>query len=100
MVKKDNYFFNELFSKDFENKHSRTCVECGNLLFQTCREKKSLFLIHYKQYGGSQTLPLPINISRRGNVLTIYSINYFIHRNSYDFYNAVERVKKFISAVN
>ena len=56
--------------------------------------------MHYKQSGGSQTLRLPINISRRGNVLTIYSINYFIHRNGYDFYNAVETVKKFISAVD
>ena len=100
MVKKDNYFFNELFTKDFGNKHSRTYVACGDLC-QACRKKKNhCFLMHYKQSGGSQTLPLPINISRRGNVLTIYSINYFIHRNSYDFYNAVETVKKFISAVN
>ena len=64
------------------------------------KTKNHCFLMHYKQSSGSQTLPLPINISRKGNVLTIYSINYFIHRNSYDFYNAVETVKKFISAVD
>ena len=70
-------------------------------MFQTRRKKKNhCFLMHYKQLGRSQTLPLPINISRTGNVLTIYSINYFIHRNCYDFCNAVETVKKFISAVD
>ena len=80
-----------------ENRYGRTCVECGDILFQTCRKRKSLFFDAYKQRGGSQTLL--INISRRSNLLTVYSINYFIHINSYDFYNAAETVKKIISAV-
>lgn len=57
--------------------------------------KKNCFLKQYKQPGGSQVLP--INISRRGYVLTICSINDIIHKNSYDFYNAAETVKNFIS---
>lgn len=53
--------------------------------------------MHYKQLGGALTSP--INILRTGNVLIIYSINYFLHKNSYNFYNAKEAIKKFISAV-
>ena len=65
--------------------------------FKPVEKRKSLFFDAYKQRGGSQTLL--INISRRSNVLTVSSINYFIHINSYGFYNAAETVKKIISAV-
>ena len=53
-VEKDNYFFKELFTPDFDNKYSKRCMECGALSFDTCRKKKeSLLLLHYKQSGGS-----------------------------------------------
>ena len=65
--------------------------------FKPVEKSKSLFFDACKQRGGSQTLL--INISRRSNVPTVYSINYFIHINSYDFYNDAETVKKIISAV-
>ena len=55
--------------------------------------KKILFLTYSKQSGGSQALPI------NTTVLTVYSINYFIHRNSHNFYNASETVRKFVSAV-
>ena len=65
--------------------------------FDTCRKKNRCFLLHCKQSGGS--LALPVNISRRGNVITIYSINYSIHKNSYDFFNVEKVIRKFILAV-
>ena len=64
---------------DLDNRCTRSCSECGNI-----------FLTHYKQFGGSLTLP--VNISRRDYLLTIYSVN--IHKNSYDFYSAEETKKK------
>ena len=39
-IEKNNYCFKELFSQDFENKYSKRCVECNNLPFDTCTEKK------------------------------------------------------------
>ena len=66
-------------------------------LIHVKRKKKQCFLTHYKQLGGSLTLLA--NILRRGNLLTIDSINYSIHENSYDFYNAEETMKKFISTI-
>ena len=59
--------------------------------------KESLFLPHYKQSGGS--LALPVNISRGGNVITIYLINYSIHKNSCDFFDAEKTIRRFILAV-
>ena len=41
-VEKDNNFFKELFTPDFDNKYSKRCMECGDLSFDTCREKKGL----------------------------------------------------------
>ena len=59
--------------------------------------KELLFLPHYKQSGGS--LALPVNISRGGNLITIYLINYSIHKNSCDFFDAEKTIRRFILAV-
>ena len=96
-INKDNYYFKELFTKDFENKYSKRCEEC-NLVFSTCRKKKNLcFLLHYKQSGGSSIRPL--NILKRSNVITNYSINNSIHKNYYDFFDAEKTVKEFNSSL-
>ena len=97
LTNKDNYFFKELFTKDFENKYSRRCEEC-NIVFSTCRKKKNhCFLLHYKQSGGSGSRPL--NILKRSNLITNYSINYSLYENYYDFYDAEKTVKDVISNV-
>ena len=40
LINKDNYYFKELFNKDFENKYSKRYEEC-DLTFDTCRKKKN-----------------------------------------------------------
>ena len=40
LIEKNNYYFNELFTQDFESKYSERYVECNNLSFDTFREKK------------------------------------------------------------
>lgn len=97
LIEQDNYYFKELLTPDFNNKYSKSCVECEGLLFETCRKKEPLFLLHYKQLGRS--LALPLNISRRGNQITIHSINSSIHKKSHDFFNAERTIKSFISVV-
>ena len=98
LIENDNYYFSELFNKDFENKYSKRCMECNNLSFDTCRKKKNhCFLLHYKQSGGSLK---SLNISRRGNVITTYSINYSTHKNSYEFFDAEKTIKDFASVVD
>ena len=37
LIDKNNYFFKELFTQDFENTYSRLCVEC-NIDFSTCNQ--------------------------------------------------------------
>ena len=39
LIDKNNYFFKEFFTKDFENRYSRRYEEC-NIDFSTCRKKK------------------------------------------------------------
>ena len=40
LINKDNYYFKELFTKDFENKYSKRCEEC-DLTFDTCRKENN-----------------------------------------------------------
>ena len=72
-------------------------MECGGMLFKTCRKINNCFLLHYKQSGGP--LALPVNISRRREIITIYSINYSIHKNSYDLFDAEKTIRSFNLAV-
>lgn len=92
LIEKNNYYFNELFTQDFESKYSERYVECNNLSFDTFREKKKESLFFIKQSSGSLK---PLNISRRGNVITPYPINYSTHKNSYDFFKVKKNNKRF-----
>ena len=98
LINKDNYYFKELLTKDFENKYSKICEE-WDLIFDTCRKKTNhCLLLHYKKSGGSNIRPL--NILRRSNVITNGSTNYSTHKSHYDFFDAEKTVKDFISAIN
>ena len=59
-------------------------------------KKNHCFLSHYQQPGSLNNLPL--NISKR-SLITYYSINYFLHKNYYDFYDAKKTVNYFIFSV-
>ena len=97
LINKSNCFFKELFLPDTENVHSKRCDEC-QMKFKNCRQKKNYsFLVHREQQvGGSTNQQLPQNILGRG-VITYYSINYFQHKNFYDFFNAEKIVDNFLS---
>ena len=95
-INKNNYFFKELFSIKTENKYARRCEEC-KITFNSCREKNYYYLLHYQQSAGSNNLFL--NISK-WSVITYFSINYFFHKNSYNFYDAKKKtVNDFIFCV-
>ena len=54
--------------------------------------KKICFLLHYKQSSRSNNKPL--NLSKR-SLITYYSINYFLHKNHYNFDDAEKTVNDF-----
>ena len=58
-IVKDNYFFKELFTPDFD-KYSKRCIECGGLSFETSRKRTIVFCCIKKHSGGSLALPLNI----------------------------------------
>ena len=63
---------------------------------KTAGKKKHSFLVHREQQvGGSTNQQLPLNILKRV-VITYYSINYFQHKNFYDFFNAEKIVDNFL----
>ena len=96
LIDKNNHFFKELFSTDTANKYSNRCEEC-RMLLDTCRKKKNhCFLKHYVQSGGSNNFPW--NILKR-SIITYYSINFSLHKNYYDFYNAEKTVNDFSFSV-
>ena len=96
LTDKDNYFFKELLTKDVENKYSRRCEECKKD-FSSCRKKNHSFLSRYSQSGRS--IIRSLNISKRSSI-TYYSINHFLHKNYYDFYDARKTVDDFIFSVD
>ena len=97
LINKNNYFFKELFLPDAENIHSKRYNKC-QMQFKNYRQKKNhSFLVHKEQQvGGSTNQQLPQNILGRG-VITYYSINYFQHKNFYDFFDAEKIVDNFLS---
>ena len=61
-------------------------------------EKKiTVFLSRYSQSGGS--IIRSLNISKRSSI-TYYSINHFLHKNYYDFYDSRKTVDNFIFSVD
>ena len=81
-----------MFTKYTENKYSRRCEECR----KDCgsrRKKSHCIFLHYKQSVRSNNKPL--NVSKR-SLITYYSVNYFLHKNHYDFYYAEKTVNDFI----
>ena len=72
-----------------------TNVKCNS---EITDKKNHSFLVHREQQvGGSTNQQLPLNILRRG-VISYFSINYFQHRNSYDFFDAEKSVDSFLNA--
>ena len=71
-----------------------------NETFCRCRELKNHnFLKHYQTGGRRPIENRPINVFRRENFLTIFSINFVQHSNFYNFFNSEETVDNFLSVV-
>ena len=67
----------------------------GKCNLKTADKKNHSFLVHREQQVGVSTnQQLLLNISKRG-VITYYSINYFQHKNFYDFSDAEKIVDNF-----
>ena len=70
-------------------------VTNGKCNLKTADKKTHSFLVHREQQVGVSTnQQLLLNISKRG-VITYYSINYFQHKNFYDFSDAEKIVDNF-----
>ena len=59
-------------------------------------KKNHSFLIHRQQHVGGSTKRLPLSRLRRG-LITYFSINYFQHKNFYDFFNAEKSFDAFLN---
>ena len=59
-------------------------------IVEAAEKKVIVFFLHYKQSVGSNNKPL--NVSKR-SLITYYSVNYFLHKNHYDFYYAEKNCK-------
>ena len=94
-INKINYFLRELFSPDC---NSKRCHEC-QVQFKNNRQKKNHnFLINkYKPTGGAINQELPVNISKRW-LITYHSINFYQHKDFYDFYDE-KIVDRFFNSV-
>ena len=61
--------------------------------FKVIDKKSPCFLAHHKQVRGANN-HLSINVSRR-SIITYYWINFSLHKNFSDFYNAQKTVDDF-----
>ena len=95
LVNANNYFFRELFLPDSTSKR---CEEY-QIEFNNYRQKKNRnFLFHRNQQtGGAINQQLPVNILKRG-LITYYPINFYQHKNFYDFFDE-KIVDRFFNSV-
>ena len=78
----NNYFYQIL---QIFIRRDAMSLECN---LKTADKKKHSFLVQrQQQVRGSTDQQLPLNILKRG-VIIYYSINYFQHKNYYDFFDA------------
>ena len=96
-IKENDTYFKDLFLPDTIEKK---CIFC-DIFFKTCRQKKiHMLLFHYgtkKQFGGSKSTTLPINILKRGSII-YFSINFTQHKVFYDFFTS-DIVDDFLQSV-
>ena len=83
LINKNSYLFKDFFSLYVENVYSKRCNEC-QMQFRSSRQKKPLFF--NSQITNWRFQQLPLNILKRG-VISYNSINYYQHKNMYDFFD-------------
>ena len=90
-----------MFAPDLESKYFRHCDKC-KMQCEGCRQKwatlsfsapREQVAVHHGQVGGAND-QLPINILKR-SITTYYSINFSLHKNFYNLYDAKKTVDDF-----
>ena len=99
-INKNSYYLKAFFLLDKDRFYSKYCDKCKKV-FNSCREKENhSFLQHYQQADGFANMQnnLPINVLNRGSI-AYFSINYSLHSNFYNFFDAENTVDDFLEAV-
>ena len=88
-----------LFEPDGNRCYEKKCYRC-NRTFHRCRDLKNHHFLSHCQSGGQ--LPVenkPLNILKRSNFLTSFSINFDQHQDFYIFFDSEKLVDDFLSVL-
>ena len=98
-INSKNYFLKALFEKDNEIFSFRKCYRYHDLITSRSEEIQHNFIKH-SQKGGEIPLENKQFKKTRDRSIIRFSIDYDVHRNSYDFADPVKLLEDFFEVVN
>ena len=94
-IDKSNWFFKNLFNtKNF--KRLKKCLRCEEFIYDSKSKAEHDFLNHFSEGKEQPFENKPLNIRVLENKITIYSIEYSKHKDSYDFFDSEKCVNDFL----
>ena len=94
-IDKSNWFFKNLFDKK-NLKILKKCLRCEEFIYDTKAKAEHDFLNHFSEGKEEPFENKPLIIKNLQNRITIYSIEYSKHKDSYNFFDSEKCVSDFL----
>ena len=94
-IDKSNWFFKNLFNTK-NLKILKKCLRCEEFIYDSKSKAEHDFLNHFSEGKEQPFENKPLNIRVLENKITIYSIEYSKHKDSYDFFDSEKCVNDFL----
>ena len=91
-----NWFFKNLFDKK-NLKILKKCLRCEEFIYDTKAKAEHDFLNHFSEGKEEPFENKPLIIKNLQNRITIYSIEYSKHKDSYNFFDSEKCVSDFLN---
>ena len=94
-IDESNWFFKNLFG--FKNsKILRKCLRCDDFIYDKKAKVEHDFLNHFSEGKEQLFENKPLDVTRLRDQITIYSIDFIKHRDSYNFFDSEKCVTDFL----
>ena len=94
-IDKSNWFFKNLFNEK-NLKILKKCLRCDEFIYDTKSKAEHYFLNHFSEGKEQPFENKPLIIRVLQNKITIYSIEYSKHKDSYNFFDSEKCVSDFL----
>ena len=95
-IDESNWFFKNLFNVKKNSKILKKCLRCEDFIYDKQAKVGHDFLNHFDKGKDQLFESKVIDIRTLKNKITIYSIDYFKHKDSYNFFDSEKCVSDFL----